>query len=60
MILILYFLKHNYDDWFENEELTETTRESDKEESVSLSDMPPIEGDEDEVKEGKELTRLPI
>ena len=60
MILILYFLKHNYDDWFENEESTETTRESDKEESVSLSDMPPIEGDEDEVKKGKELTRLPI
>ena len=65
MILIIYFLKHNYDDWFENEESTDKTRESDKEEP----DIPPLEGDEGEVKEGKGLkvltpskllTRLPI
>ena len=44
-------------------------QQSDKEESVDLSDMPPLEGDEEEVKEGKGLkilipdkllTRLPI
>ena len=49
--------------WFENEEST------DKEKSVDLSDMPPLEGDEEEVKEGKGLriltpnkllTQLPI
>ena len=42
---------------------------SDKEESLDLSDIPPLEGDEEEVKEGKGLrfltknkllTRLPI
>ena len=44
-------------------------RKSDKEEYVDWPDMPPLEGDEEEVKEGKELkmltpnkllTRLPI
>ena len=54
MILIMYFLKHNYNDWFENKESTDNTRERDKEESV----MPPLEGDEEEVKEGKILTFL--
>ena len=33
MILLIYFLKHNYDDWFENKESTDTTRKSNKEES---------------------------
>ena len=48
----------NCDVWFENEESTDTTsRKSDKEESVNLSDMPPLEGDE-EVKEGKGLKIL--
>ena len=41
MILIMYFLKHNYNDWFENKESNDTARERDKEESV----MPPLEGD---------------
>ena len=68
MILLIYFLKHNYKDWFKNEELGDTTRKSDKEESVDLSDIEPLECDE-EVKEGKGLkiltpnkllTRLPI
>ena len=30
MILIIYFLKHHYDDWLENEESTYLTGESDK------------------------------
>ena len=60
-------MKHKYDEWFENEESTDTTRKSDKEDSLDLSDIPPLEGDE--VKEGKGLknltpnkllTRLPI
>ena len=60
---------YNYNIWFENEKLADTTsRKSDKGESVHLSDMPPLEGDE-EVKEGKGLiiltpnkllSRLPI
>ena len=61
----LFFKTYNSDDWLENEESINTTRESDKEEP----DMPPLEGDEDEVKESKWLriltpnkllTRLPI
>ena len=39
---------YNYDEWFENEELT------DKEEYVDLSDMPPLEDDE-EVKKGTKI-----
>ena len=59
----LFLKTYNYDPWFKNEEST------DKEESISLSDMPPLEVDEEEVKEGKGLkiltpnkllTRLPI
>ena len=49
MILLIYFLKHNYGNWFENDKL------NDKEESVDLSDMPPLECEEEEVKEGKGL-----
>ena len=45
MILLIYFLKHNYKDWFKNEELDDTTRKSDKEESVDLSDIEPLECD---------------
>ena len=60
IILLIYFLKHNYDSWFQNKESYDTTsRKSDKEESTDLSDMLPLGGDE-EVKEGKGLTRLPI
>ena len=52
-----------------NEEPIATTRKIDKKESVDLSDMSPLEGDEEEEKEGKGLkilipnkllTRLPI
>ena len=46
---------YHYDNWFENEESTDTTRKSDKEES----DMSPLEGEEEEVREGKRLTVLP-
>ena len=52
------FLETYNDAWFENEESTVTTsRKSDKDKSVDLSDMPPLEGDE-EVKEGKGLRIL--
>ena len=48
---------YNYDVWFENVELTDTTwRKSDEKESVDLSDMLPLEGDE----KLKEETRLKI
>ena len=36
---------YNYDDWLENDKLTDTIRKIDKKESVDLSDMPPPEGD---------------
>ena len=76
----LLFEVDNYDFWFENEESSDITRKSDKEGSsdttikrdeklsADLSDIPPLEGDE-EVKERKELkiltpnklfTRLPV
>ena len=38
---------YNYEDCFKNEESADATRKSDKEESVDLSDMPPLEGDEE-------------
>ena len=41
----LFLGTYNYDNWFENEESAETTSEkSNKEESVDLSDMSPLEG----------------
>ena len=44
---------YNYNIWFENEESDDTTsRKSD------LSDIPPIEGDKEEVKEEKGLKIL--
>ena len=48
---------YNYENWFENKELNDTKRKSNKEESIDLTDMPPLEGDE-EVKEGKRLKTL--
>ena len=42
-------------DWFKNEKSNDTARKSDKEEF----DMPPLEGDEEEVKEEKCLKILP-
>ena len=50
MILLVCSLKHKYDPWFQNEELADTTINIDKEESVDLSYISPLEGDE-EVKE---------
>ena len=47
MILLIHFLKHNYDVWFENKESTH------QKESVDLSDISPLECDEEKVKEGK-------
>ena len=52
----LFLEAYSYEDWFKNEELTYTTR-NDKEESVDLSDMSPVEGDE-EVKEGKRIKNI--
>ena len=40
----LFLKTYNYELWFENEEST------DREESLDLSDMPPLEGNEEEVK----------
>ena len=40
----LFLKTYNYELWFENEETT------DREESLDLSDMPPLEGNEEEVK----------
>ena len=60
---------YNYKPWLENEESTIKEESSDEEESVDLSDMSPLEGYEEKVKEGKRLkiltpnkllTRLPI
>ena len=46
----LFLEIYNYDFWFENEEWSDTTRNSDEEESVDLFDMPPENSDEEEVK----------
>ena len=66
-VMLIYFLKHNYDNWFEKEELDDTTSSKIyKEESADLSDMAPLEGDEKEGKglkiltPSKLLTKLPI
>ena len=61
----LFLETYNYDVWritdtarkSDKEESTDTTRKSDKEVSIDLSDMSPLEGDE-EVKEGKGLKIL--
>ena len=36
MILISYFIKHDYDVWFENEKLSDKAESIDKEESTDL------------------------
>ena len=79
LILVIYFLKV-YDKWYEiykeesKSQLKETIAERvklrrQKADGEDLSDMPPLEGDKEEVKEGKGLklltpnkllTRLPI
>ena len=42
----LFLGPYNYDDWPENKESTDTTRKSDKEESVDLSDMSSLKDEE--------------
>ena len=49
---------YNYDDWLRDEESADTIRKNDKKESVDLSDMSPLEGDKEEVKEEKGLKIL--
>ena len=58
MILLIYSLKQNYYPWFENEKRGDKKESIDKEESADLNDMPPLEGDEEEVKKRKELKSL--
>ena len=53
----LFFETCNYNIWFENEESSDTARKKEKEESVDLSNMPPIEGGK-EVKQAKEIKIL--
>ena len=65
----LFIEGYNCNDWHENAELSDKEESTDKEESVALSDMPPLEVGEEEVKErkrfkllnpNKSLARLPI
>ena len=52
--IILFLKTYNYNIWFENQKSTDTTsRKSNKDESVDLSDMSPLEGDEEQIKKGK-------
>ena len=43
----LFLGKYSYNLWFKNEEAPDTTRKSDKEESVDLSNMLLLESDEE-------------
>ena len=52
VIILINLLKHMTVGCFENKKSTNTTRKSDKEESVDLFDMSPQDGDEKKVKEG--------
>ena len=54
----LFIEGYNYNDWYKNVESSDKEKLSDKEELVDLSDMPPLEGDEEEVKEGNRLKNL--
>ena len=51
----LFIKTYNYDLWFENEEPTDKKQSTSRKEFVDLSYMPPLEGDEEEVKERKIL-----
>ena len=46
----LYLETSSHDIWFENEKSADTTKRN-EEELRDLSSMPPLEGDEEEVKE---------
>ena len=51
----MFFLEpYDYNEWLKNVELTDTKEYTDKE----VSDMSPLEGDEEEVKKGKGLKML--
>ena len=50
----LFIKIYNYNDWYEYEESSDKKESSDKEKS----DMPPLDGDEKEVKEKKALKIL--
>ena len=63
----LFLETYNYDVWFESEESPDKTKTNKK--STHLPPMPPLEEDQEEVKEGKGLkiltpnkllTRLPV
>ena len=43
----LFHETYNYEDWCKNEESVDTTRKSGKKESADLSDMPPLDGNEE-------------
>ena len=47
----LFLETYNYNVWFENEELSDATKTDEK--STDLPPMPPLESDEEEVKERK-------
>ena len=49
---------YNYDTWFKNKKLSDNVRETDEEESIDLFDMPPLEGDEEELKEAKRINNF--
>ena len=49
----MFLEAYNYDVWFESEESSDTLKTYNK--SDGLSAMPPLEGEEEEVKEGKGL-----
>ena len=74
MILLNYFLKNDYNKWYEDlndekEEPDDSAVEGDEKKFVNIQLMPLVTGDEEEVKEGKGLkilipnkllTRLPV
>ena len=54
----LFIKGYDYNDWYKNVEQSDKEESSDKEETVNLSDMSPLECDEEEVKEGEGLKIL--
>ena len=55
----LFHEEYNYSMWSENKELIDKEELTDKEEHIDLFDMPPLEGDEEEGREGKRIRTLP-
>ena len=52
----IIMMSYNYDVWFQSEESPDTTKTDEK--STDLKPMPLLEGDEEEIKEGKGLKIL--